>query len=451
MEEKISKSTDYELDSITNSNSSPPNEITISNSDSNNEAIVSESNPDPSNSYSLDSSKKKKHTSFQSHWQRLCASLLLAVFFITTSIGLIYAASTVGGGSDPGNPHYSAGGDPGWAIENIVAYMITPMQLFPYEPVFTDAKSDGKNSANTTVGGSTVLIHGGKVGNKKLSEGSYYGNTIVGADKGSIIFIPNYESSFASSHSDWARDKFASYRYINGKLSKSGSPFVVVFDSDDSKGTVDIGTKDPKVKNDNDGTEHIFTSELYKATGNTYDLTKLRDLKKAKLKSIANKSNAKKQSTQLWAYISTPEGSDHTPQVRDRINAYMSPMNQSNWLLQANGDEGDESTLTLQSLRKKHSKMYAITCYHVVDLILSLYSISEEEIWLNIADKYVQGWDTPDDGDAASVYDTLAITPAITAAKNNGNRFVIGLGDYIDYSLQNKDTTLVSKPETANF
>lgn len=456
MEEKIPKST-TELNFLNQVGSSPPN----------NEVTTSESNPDPptsipldasstqnevnlTNGSPLDSSKKKKPTSFKSHWQRLCASLLLAVFFITTSIGLIYAASTVGGGSGPGNPHYSAGEDPGWAIENIVAYMITPMQLFPYEPVFTDAKSDGKNSANTTVGGSTVLIHGGKVGNKKLSEGSYYGNTIAGADKGSIIFIPNYESSFASSHSDWARDKFASYRYINGKLSKSGSPFVVVFDSDDSKGTVDIGTKDPKVKNDNDGTEHIFTSELYKATGNAYDLTKLRELKKTKLKSIANKSNAKKQSTQLWAYISTPEGSNHTPKVRDRINAYMSPMNKSDWLLQANGDEGDESTLTLQSLRKKHSKMYAVTCYHVVDLILSLYSISGEEIWLNIADKYVQGWDAPGDGDAASVYDTLAITPAITAAKNNGNRFVIGLGDYIDYSLQNKDTALVSKPETAN-
>lgn len=124
MEEKIPKSTDTELNFLNQVGSSPPN----------NEVTTSESNPDPptsipldsssiqnevnlTNSSPLDSSKKKKLTSFKNHWKRLYASLLLAVFFITTSIGLIYAASTVGGGSGPGNPHYSAGGDPGWAIE----------------------------------------------------------------------------------------------------------------------------------------------------------------------------------------------------------------------------------------------------------------------------------------------------------------------------------------------
>ena len=81
MEEKIPKSADYELDSITSSNSSPPNEVT-----------ASESNPDPPNSCPLDSSgievndspldssKKKKHSFLKHHWQQLCASLLLMVY-----------------------------------------------------------------------------------------------------------------------------------------------------------------------------------------------------------------------------------------------------------------------------------------------------------------------------------------------------------------------------------
>lgn len=54
MKEKISKSTDYELDSITKSNSSPLNEITILNFDSNNEVTASESNQDPAISIPLD-------------------------------------------------------------------------------------------------------------------------------------------------------------------------------------------------------------------------------------------------------------------------------------------------------------------------------------------------------------------------------------------------------------
>ncbi len=118
MEEKIPKSTDYELDSIANSNSSPPN----------NEVTVSESNPDPPNSGSLDSSsvevsnnplassKKKKLSFLKSHWQHLCASLLLMLFFITTNIGLIYAATSVGSGHGSDNPTYSVSG------KNIIAY-----------------------------------------------------------------------------------------------------------------------------------------------------------------------------------------------------------------------------------------------------------------------------------------------------------------------------------------
>ena len=49
--------------------------------------------------------------------------------------------------------------------------------------------------------------------------------------------------------------------------------------------------------------------------------------------------------------------------------------------------------------------------------------------------------------------DALAITPIVTAvkaAKGWRSTFCIGLGDYIDYTLQNKDTALVSKLETAN-
>ena len=49
MEEKVSKSTNYELDSIINSNSNPPND----------EVTASESNPDPPTNNPLDSSKKK--------------------------------------------------------------------------------------------------------------------------------------------------------------------------------------------------------------------------------------------------------------------------------------------------------------------------------------------------------------------------------------------------------
>jgi len=457
MEEKISKSTDYELDCITNSNSSPPN----------NEVTASESNPDPPNSYPLDSfgiqsevnslndspldsSKKKKPSFLKSHWQHLCASLLLVVFFITTSIGLIYAATSVGSGHGSGNPTYSAGGNPGWAVENIIAYMVTPMQLFPYEPVFTDAKSDGKDSSKETVGGSTVLIQGGKIGGKSIDPGSYYGNTIAGADKGSIIFIPWYDSGYASTHTTWARKDFTAYRYKGGKLTKSGSPVLIAFDEGEAASSVNVGDKDPDI---NDGTEHIFTKALYEATGNAYDLSKLQEIKKSKLKNLADKSAAKTKSLKLWGYISTPEGSNHDPKVRERINAYISPANVSKWLLQSNASEDSSSSLTLQSLKKEHKKMYAVTCYHVLDLLMSLYSVSEDVHWLNVAEKYAIGWKTPKDGSAASVYDTLAITPAVTtvkASKSGDQRFVIGLGDYIDYSLKNADTALVSKPETAN-
>lgn len=51
MEEKVSKSTNYELDSIINSNSNPPND----------EVTASESNPDPPISSLLDYSFLKNH------------------------------------------------------------------------------------------------------------------------------------------------------------------------------------------------------------------------------------------------------------------------------------------------------------------------------------------------------------------------------------------------------
>ena len=51
MEEKVSKSTNYELDSIINSNSNPPND----------EVTVAESNPDPATSNPLDYSFLKNH------------------------------------------------------------------------------------------------------------------------------------------------------------------------------------------------------------------------------------------------------------------------------------------------------------------------------------------------------------------------------------------------------
>ena len=51
MEEKVSKLTNYELDSITNSNSNQPT----------NEVIASESNPDPSTNNPLDYSFLKNH------------------------------------------------------------------------------------------------------------------------------------------------------------------------------------------------------------------------------------------------------------------------------------------------------------------------------------------------------------------------------------------------------
>ena len=104
MEEKNSKSIDCELDPITNSNSSPPNEVT---------ALVS--NPDPPNRCSLDFSKK--FSFLKKHWQHLCASILLAVFFITTSIGLIYAATSVGSGHGQGIATYGpGGGTPGFEV-----------------------------------------------------------------------------------------------------------------------------------------------------------------------------------------------------------------------------------------------------------------------------------------------------------------------------------------------
>ena len=82
------------------------------------------------------------------------------------------------------------------------------------------------------------------------------------------------------------------------------------------------------------------------------------------------------------------------------------------------GSEGNSSSLTLQLLGKTHKKIY------------------------------VEYWKVPTDSEATSVYDALAITLVITVTNGNGKHFVIGLGDY-DYTLQNKDTALVSKPETA--
>ena len=80
MEEKNSKSIDCELDPITNSNSSPPNEVT---------ALVS--NPDPPNRCSLDSSKK--FSFLKKHWQHLCASIKEAevtTFLLCKNLFLMY-------------------------------------------------------------------------------------------------------------------------------------------------------------------------------------------------------------------------------------------------------------------------------------------------------------------------------------------------------------------------
>ncbi len=436
MEEKNSKSIDCELDPITNSNSSPPNEVT---------ALVS--NPDPPNRCSLDFSKK--FSFLKKHWQHLCASILLAVFFITTSIGLIYAATSVGSGHGQGIATYGpGGGTPGFEVAQVVAYMITPMKLFPYEPVYTNASIEGSEG---NYAGSKMLIQGGKVGDYKLKDHpeSYYGNTISGASKGSTIFIPWYNSSSAYTHADWAR-KFTSYTYNGDKLVKANSPALVVFDSGDASNSVNVGDKDPDVE---DGTKHVYTKALYECTDNSYDTDKLRK-NIDKVINIAKKSSYKQNSYKLWAYISTPEGSNYTPKVRDRINDYISPANTDKWRLKSNASEDDESSMTLQHLKKKNKPMYQVTCYHIVDLLFTLYSVSGDDEWLNVARKYIEGWADPSSntGNVTLVYDALSITPAVAfaSAKSGDSNVVVGLGDYIDFTLKNKSTALVSQPKTAN-
>jgi len=157
MEEKIPKSTDTELNFLNQVGSSPPN----------NEVTASESNPDPPNSCPLDSSsievsdspldssKKKKSSFLKNHWQHLCASLLLMVFFITTSIDLIYVATSVGSGHGQGVATYSPCGNPCFAVTQVVSYMVTPMKLFPYEPVYENASIGGTKGSYA---GSKMLI-----------------------------------------------------------------------------------------------------------------------------------------------------------------------------------------------------------------------------------------------------------------------------------------------------
>lgn len=430
MEEKNSKSIDIEPNFLYQVSSSPPKEVT-----------VSESNPDPPNS-----SLTTNSSFLKSHWQHLCASILLAVFFITTSIGLIYAATSVGSGHGQGVATYSPGGDPGFAVAQVVSYMVTPMKLFPYEPVYENAKV---GSETGSIAGSKMLIQGGKVRDYKLQDHpeSYYGNTIAGASKGSTIFIPWYESSSAYTHSDWARN-FNSYAFNGEKLAAANSPNLVVFNQGDSTNTVNVGDKDPDVE---DGTAHIFTKALYECTDNSYDTSKLKK-KLDQVIQIANKSGLKDKSYKLWAYISTPEGSSYTPKVRERINDYISPANTDKWRLKSNASEDDESSMTLQHLKKKNKPMYQVTCYHIVDLLFTLYSVSGDDEWLNVARKYIEGWSDPSSntGNVTLVYDALAITPAVVLAPSSGKNIVVGLGDYIDFTLKNKSTALVSQPKTAN-